>query len=243
MTTLLALDTATNICSVAVWQDGHILVETTLTRPKSHAEQLVPMIGSALGYCGCTAKDVDGIVISRGPGSYTGLRIGASVAKGFAFAQDIPLLSVSSLEALATVALPYVNPGDLILPAFNARRHEFYLAAYKAISQTRLEAITEVQALQSEDIGLYIEQWPASQRWLAGEGGPLLADLLQKKGVPQLNLLPEHLVSPTASVIAQLGAKPFLAKNFEDLEAFEPFYLKEFIPRKQAKSVFDRLPF
>ncbi len=243
MTTLLALETATNICSVAVWQDGHILVETTLTRPKSHAEQLVPMIGSALGYCGCTAQDIDGVVISRGPGSYTGLRIGASVAKGIAFAQDKPLLSVSSLEALATVALPYANPGDLILPAFNARRNEIYLGVYKALSENRLEAITEVQALQSEDIGLYIEQWPAPHRWLAGEGAPLLADMLQKKGIPQLHLLPEYLVSPTASIVAKLGVEPYLAGSFEDLAAFEPFYLKEFIPRKQAKSVFDRLPF
>lgn len=243
MTTLLALETATNICSVAIWQAGHILIETTLTRPKSNAEQLVPMMGHALDYCGLKAQDVDGIVISRGPGSYTGLRIGASVAKGFAFAQDKPLLSVSSLEALATAVLPYAKTGDLILPAFNARRNEVYLGVYKVRAETELEALSDVQAFQSEELAAYIEQWPAPQRWLAGEGAPLIADMLQQQGATSPTLLPEHLVSPTASNIARLGIEPFMAGRFEDLAAFEPFYLKEFIPRKQAKSVFDRLPF
>lgn len=243
MTTLLALETATNICSVAIWQAGHILIETTLTRPKSHAEQLVPMMGHALGYCGLQARDVDGIVVSGGPGSYTGLRIGASVAKGFAFAQDKPLLSVSSLEALANVALPYATVGDLILPAFNARRNEVYLGVYRVHSDMGLEALTDVKALQSEELATYIERWPAPQRWLAGEGAPLIADTLKKQGVTPPDLLPEHLVFPSASTIARLGVEPFVAGRFEDLAAFEPFYLKEFIPGKQAKSVFDRLPF
>ena len=238
--TLLAIETATDVCSVALWRDNAIQVTTTRTRPRSHAENLTPMIGEVLRYGGLTPEAIDAIAVSKGPGSYTGLRIGVSTAKGLAFAHDIPIIGVPSLMALAFQAQPFAAPEDVLVAAFNSRRDEVYLQAFEAL-QDGLQPIDEVAALHREEISAYIARWPDGRLWLAGEGAARVAESLT--GERALELLPFTTVSPSAQSVAKLGVRYFEDGQREDLDLFEPFYLKEFVPKKRKKSIFDRLPF
>ena len=199
------------------------------------------MIATALDYCNLTPPELTGIAVSKGPGSYTGLRIGVSTAKGLAFAHQTPLISVPSLHALATSTRPYAGPGDTIGVAFNARKNEVYLQLYSLDENEVLQPLDDVVALQSDDIAAYIERWEIGRLVLAGEGASRVAQELENG--PAMDLLPTNIVSPSAQSIARLGADYYRAGSREDLDSFEPFYLKEFIPKKRKTSIFDRLPF
>lgn len=128
------METATDVCAVAVSRDGVLLVEVTLDEPRRHAERLVPMVDEALTSAGVSPADLTAVAVSAGPGSYTGLRIGASTAKGVAFALSIPLVPVPSLQALA--ASVEVPAGTLVVAAFGARRGEVYAQSFRACPDT-----------------------------------------------------------------------------------------------------------
>ena len=123
---ILAIETATDRCGVALLSDRNLLVELLLTRPRSHAESLVPMIQEALSLARVSAAQIEVVAVSMGPGSYTGLRIGVSTAKGLAFASDATLVGVPSLDALALAVADHASAGDHLLTAFAARRDEVY---------------------------------------------------------------------------------------------------------------------
>src|SRR5690606_13682330 len=125
-----AIETATTVCSVALWTDEDVVVEAALYRPRAHAENLVPLIGDVLRYGAIAPRDVDAVAVSAGPGSYTGLRIGASTAKGLVTAVDAELVAVPSLEALASAAADLIGESDMLLAVFGARRDEVFAAAF-----------------------------------------------------------------------------------------------------------------
>jgi tRNA threonylcarbamoyladenosine biosynthesis protein TsaB len=134
-------------------------------------------------------------------------------------------------------------PGDVVATAFNARRNEVYLGVFAVHSETGMIPLDDVRALQSEEIATYISAWPAPRWLLAGEGAVQVASALNQACLETFERLPDAVVFPGAGAVARLGAEAFAAGRFEDLAAFEPFYLKEFVPRKQERTVFDRLPF
>ena len=129
--TLLALETATDVCSVAVLRDGAVTAQASLHRPRVHAEQLVPLVDNLLERAAVNRADLDAIAVSMGPGSYTGLRIGVSTAKGLAMALDAALIGVPTLEALAASVQPAAATGDVACALLDARRDEVYAAAYE----------------------------------------------------------------------------------------------------------------
>ena len=239
--TILAIETATDICSAAIWHDDRVRIVSTRSRPRVHAERLTPMIEQILRYCNCAPRDLSAIAVSKGPGSYTGLRIGVSTAKGLAFAHDIPLVGVPSLRAFAAHVRRYTTDDEMFGVAFNARKNEVYFQLFKSEPKERVKDLGEVVVLHRNDISTYIDQWPAGDLSLAGEGSQTVAEAL--KDVREVNLLPATFVSPSAHTVAELGIEYFQKGRIDELASFEPFYLKEFVPKKRKTSAFERLQF
>ena len=243
MTHYLAIETATDVCSVAVLSGEEVVIEETLTAPRSHAENLVVMIQRVLDYAGINAVELAGIAVSKGPGSYTGLRIGVSAAKGLAFSHGIDLIGIPSLDALATNAIPLVSTGDTVIAAFNSRRNEVYLGLYEA--QERLaHPLAEIASLQRDEIQDFVTAHSSadSRRVLVGEGAAFVNDCLAA-ATPAAAVIPVPMLMPSAGVIATMGAARHKTGLREDPGSFEPYYLNAFIPKARKKSIFDRLPF
>ncbi len=238
--TLLAIETATDVCSVALMQGDRVTVELALRRPRAHAETLAPMIQEALRYGEVAPRDLDAVAVSSGPGSYTGLRIGVSTAKGLALAADARLVAVPSLEALAASVV--AAPGEAICALFNARRHEVYAVVFLVGEKNnKLERLTETTALAVDDLPTWLEVPTGTRLWLVGEGVPRALSVLGDRLA--LRPLDPSVFVPAAASVARL-ARPRLAEGrVEDIACFEPFYLKEFVAKKPQSSIFEKLPF
>ncbi|ARA92600.1 tRNA (adenosine(37)-N6)-threonylcarbamoyltransferase complex dimerization subunit type 1 TsaB [Rhodothermaceae bacterium RA] len=241
-TYLLALETATDVCSAALTDGDRLLVEETLHRARLHAERLVLLIEDVLRHADLTPAALAAVAVSGGPGSYTGLRIGVSTAKGLAAATGAALVAVPSLEAQAAAVAPFAAAGDLILPAFNSRRDEVYLAAFRRDDAGTLHPVGAPAALPVTAVPDWLRDLPAGPCWLAGEGAPRLAPALAQ--TDRLHrLVPLTAAGPAARHVARLGWARYAAGETEDLAAFEPRYLKDFVAKKPRASVFEKLSF
>ncbi len=223
MAIVLNLETATTNCSVSIARDGKnlSLIEEDHAR-YSHSEQLHLFIERSMEEAKVELKDLDAVAVSKGPGSYTGLRIGVSTAKGLCYALDIPLISVDTLESMACSVS--VESG-YIIPLLDARRMEVYAAVFdhtgKLIKPTWAEVVDE------NSFSEFINQEPVH---LLGNGSIKCRELLRGA---DLKYLPELV--PSAKTMAILSYDAFSKKTFENTAYFEPFYLKDFIVTKPKK--------
>lgn len=240
MTTLLALETATSVCGVALWHADAVVAEAHLHRPRMHAEHLAPLIRNVLARADHAPDDIDAVTVSMGPGSYTGLRIGVSTAKGLARAVDAAVVGVPTLEALAASALPYAPVGDVLCPLLDARRDEVYAAAYRSGDNDTLHPHSETQALTVDQLADWLGPVDGSL-WLLGDGAPKAEAPLQSAGFAPI-FLPSDLHSPSAAWVARRAVPRWREGTVEDLATFEPYYLKAFAGTKPTTSPFERLP-
>ena len=218
MNYILHIDTTTKKCSVALAQDGELMIQKELLSEEfSHSEQLHPFIEEVLKESGLKSSSLSAIAISKGPGSYTGLRIGVAAAKGLCFALDLPLIALNTLEIMVQ---PYeVSPYSFIIPMLDARRMEVYTAIFdetkKWIQETMAEVLTEntFTSIVNEQSCLII-----------GDGAIKFKTLHPKINASYTN----EIHYPVAKDMITLAWKKFNAKEFEDLAYFEPFYLKDF---------------
>lgn len=217
MITILSIDTATETCSVAIHQDGKLVTYAELNIAKSHATQLLSMINSCLAQSGLVKETLDAIAVSAGPGSYTGLRIGLSTAKGLCFALSIPLIAVNTLESMAAgmskIALPY-----LLCPMIDARRMEVYTALF----DQRLQAIIPPHA-EILTIDFMKEHLENHHIFFFGDGA--IKSLGQIKH-PNAIFVDNRY--PMARDLGEIALIKFISKDFEDVAYFEPSYTKEF---------------
>lgn len=225
---LLALETATDVCSVAVLAEGVVAVEMSLHQARRHAEQLVPLVEAALAHGGYRAADLAGVAVSMGPGSYTGLRIGVSTAKGLCLATGALLLGVPSLEALASRVAPFAAPGDAVCAAFNSRRDEVYAAAYRVEAGGHLALLAAPAAVEAAAVEAWLPARPGAL-WLVGEGVARVAALPHARAL-------EHL-TPAAAAVGMLAWPRLLAGAGENVAAFEPFYLKDFVAKAKPNAL------
>lgn len=218
MSLILSIETATTVCSVALHHHGQLLGIQTLYIEKSHSGLLAPVIDSLVKYCGFTLSDLSAVAISEGPGSYTGLRIGVSTAKGLCYALDIPLIAVNTLEAMAFGVNKYNISEALLCPMIDARRMEVYclLADHQMniVEPTRPEVIEEASF---EDVLL------KKQVLFFGNGADKCKHVINSEHAVFIDD-----VYPDASNIGFLAVRKFEEQQFEDVAYFEPFYLKEF---------------
>ena len=219
MAIILNIETATKNCSVSLSKNGKTLFcKEQADQGYSHAEKLHVFIDEVIKECQVDIKEINAVAVSKGPGSYTGLRIGVSAAKGLCYALNLPLIAIDTLEILASK----VNQNDgLIVPMLDARRMEVYSAVFnrdkKIVSETKAEILDENSyAHVNEKI------------YFLGDCQEKCKTVLTKSN---FQFLPE-IIFPSANEMSELSFQKFIAKEFEDVAYFEPFYLKDFLLTK-----------
>jgi tRNA threonylcarbamoyladenosine biosynthesis protein TsaB len=219
---LLALETATDVCSAALHDGARVVADASVWVPRSHAARLAPMIAGLLDHAGAAPADLDAVAVSAGPGSYTGLRIGASTAKGLAFATGAALVAVSSLEAMARAVWPRAG-FDPILAAFPSRRGEVYAALFhpSADGLVPLEAPAARVLAEAEDWGL-----AGTPLTLAGPAAEAVAAALARAGIGPFTV---HDAGPSAAAVAEIGLERLSEGRTENVAAWEPYYLTAFV--------------
>ncbi len=215
----LAIESATKMCSVALYDSASLLDKIEEGGDYSHAEKLAPFVNEILKNNGLTTADLSAIGVSSGPGSYTGLRIGLSLAKGICFASELPLISIDTLKGMAKGAIDeQKDPNAFYIPMIDARRMEVYSAVYDG----QLNALQEAEATVVEEnsfAGLLEKQ----QVYFFGDGAAKCQDVIDH---PNASFLDQDYIS--AGFWGDLIEQKFLKQEFEDLAYYEPFYLKEF---------------
>ena len=216
MTYILNIETATKNCSVSLAADGKtISCKEIAELGYSHAEKLHLFIEEVISEAGISLSDLKAIAVSQGPGSYTGLRIGVSAAKGLSYALQIPLLAV---DTLASLAQQVVAEDGLIVPMIDARRME----VYSAVFNSKKEKIREVQAqIITEESFADISETV----YFIGDSNDKVQSILTK---PNFIFLDNHIY-PSANEMSSLSYKKFQEKDFVDVAYFEPYYLKDFM--------------
>ena len=218
---ILSIETSTEVCSVAIHQNGVLLAESTSIEAYSHAERLAPMIQTILADNNISKNDLTAIAVSSGPGSYTGLRIGASKAKGLCFALDIPLITINTLESML-VGLPQEYSEFIKCPMIDARRMEVYCLV--ADSQNKL--IEEVHA-KIIDENSFNDTLSAEKVVFYGNGAAKCKAVISSQNASFI----DH-ITPCARNIGALGTIKYEDNNFADLAYFEPEYLKPYLAIK-----------
>jgi tRNA threonylcarbamoyladenosine biosynthesis protein TsaB len=226
MTLILSIETSTKVCSVAMHRDGELLGSMELHVDRSHSEYLAVMIKDLIGYIGVETKELSAVAVSKGPGSYTGLRIGVSTAKGICFGLDIPLISVNSLLSMAYEVNKYNLEGHDLVPMLDARRMEVYCLLTD--HQLNLKQETHSRILEEASFEKELKDNPIL---FFGNGMPKSRDMLGKNDKAFFI----DGIYPKASNIGFQASEKFKNKDFENTVTFEPFYLKDFIATKPKK--------
>lgn len=222
MATIIHIETSTNVCSVALSQDGQYIMHQEDRQGPSHAKILAPFVEDAVGMADSHAIPIDAVAVSAGPGSYTGLRIGVSTAKGLCYGRDLKLVSVPTLELLCVPVLLYHEdiPHDALLcPMLDARRMEVYAAIY----DRRLQVVRDVAAdiIDAQSYREYLDKQPVI---FFGNGAAKCKDTLRHP-----NAIFIDNIEPLAKNMVPLAERRIFQNQFEDTAYYEPFYLKEFI--------------
>ncbi|MFA6249090.1 MAG: tRNA (adenosine(37)-N6)-threonylcarbamoyltransferase complex dimerization subunit type 1 TsaB [Mucilaginibacter sp.] len=225
---ILQIETATTSCSVALASDGKVLAFKEINARNIHAEVITVYIDELMAQTSSTYADLDAIAVSCGPGSYTGLRIGVSTAKGLCFALDKPLISVPTLAAMANgVALSNNIDNLLLCPMIDARRMEVYTAVYSAAGE-----VIKPVAAEIIDADSFSDILAENKILFFGDGADKCRQALSHN--PKAEFLADF--ENSATHLTQIAADKFARADFEDVAYFEPYYLKDFIAGKKAGS-------
>lgn len=225
MAIILNIETATKNCSVCLAKNGEVIAIRELNDGNySHAEKLHPFIKELLKEANINSKAISAVAVSKGPGSYTGLRIGVSAAKGICFALDKPLISIKTLDSLAHAI--EVEEG-VIVPMLDARRMEVYSAVYNSKYE-------EVRTIQAEiiDKNSFKEEFSKGKVYFLGDGASKCKEVLQHD-----NAIFIEDKFPSAKQMAILSYNKYKKNDIEDVAYFEPFYLKDFVAGIEKKKV------
>ena len=221
MSILLNIETSSKNCSVSVSQDGKLksIIEV-YSEHYSHSENLHNFISEALKKIKLNPNDLDAIAVGKGPGSYTGLRIGVAAAKGLCFALNIPLIGINSLQILSQKYK--AKPDEILFPMFDARRMEVYTMVMNSNKEILKKTSSEII---KQDI---FDDFSKKKTWVFfGEGSVKCKEIIKGEHVKFV----DDIMYPSASEMILLSHEYFKEKKFEDIAYFEPYYLKEFISK------------
>lgn len=230
MTKILALDASTELCSVALWQNGNIL-ERVSTAPRSHANRLLPMVEEVLAESGLALKQLDAIAFGAGPGSFTGLRICAGIVQGLAFGANLRVVAVSSLQAMAMAAHRQYPQSPQVVPAIDARMGEIYWARYE-LTPSEPETLEHPQVTPVAELDAsFLQLLRGADTVGVGSGWELLGT--SRKLLSQCST---H-VWPQAGAIAQLADGAFQRGEHTDAMGAQPVYLRTEISWKKRERI------
>ncbi len=223
MERIILIETSTALCSAALAEDGAIVSYKESSAPKAHASLTAVFVQEMLSERGLTIADCDAVCVSMGPGSYTGLRVGVSTAKGLCFGSGKPLLAVGTLDTLVAQA---TQDARFIIPMVDARRMEVYTAVFDHYRQ-----ITETSPMIIDE-NSFAEQLAEGPCLFIGDGAGKCADVITHPNA--------HFCQcwPKASAMLAPALAAYKEKRFEDVAYFEPFYLKEFVATVSKKKLF-----
>lgn len=232
---ILHIETATNVCSVALSEGGRMLAIRESSEDRSHGTLLTLFIEEVLKEAGIKTEQLSAVAVSKGPGSYTGLRIGVSATKGIAYAQNIPVtgiitlrsMTLTAMESKAVQKLHQAHPGLLFCPMIDARRMEVFSAVY----DSRLQEKEPVAAIIVEE-NSFDRILENNHVVFFGNGADKIEDTIRHENA--------HIIKgiePSAKQMIPLALEAFEKKQFEDTAYFEPFYLKDFIATIPKKKV------
>ncbi len=225
MSCILHIETSTQVCSVALSQDGICLFDKEDRNGPQHAAVLAPFVEEALSFADSHAIPLDAVAVSQGPGSYTGLRIGVSTAKGVCYGRGLKLLAVPTLQVLCTPVLLYneeMEDDALLCPMLDARRMEVYAAIY----DRRLREVRPTEAIVVDE-NAFADLLADKPVYFFGNGADKCADVIRH---PNARFLSG--VYPLARHMMPLAERALAVGRTEDVAYFEPFYLKEFVAGK-----------
>ncbi len=232
MDTILAIETATRVCSVAVSSEGKILGETSIYVPQSHAERLVIIMDGLMAGLKLSYRELEAVAVSIGPGSFTGLRIGLSVAKGIAFGQHKKLIAVPTLEAIALGSGEFAGDEKPIVAILHARANEFYYSSFEWMD-SELQTRSECRVAAASDLAA---EFPQSTVFV-GEG----ADEFSRCGgiADKFDARRFKPGEASAKEVALIATEKMRRGEFSDLRSLVPMYIKDFvaIPRRMEKAV------
>ena len=226
MARILSIETSTSICSVAIHEQGELIALAEIKEPGAHAEKLLLLVDELFEKAGLSFADLDAVAVSQGPGSYTGLRIGVSTAKGIAYALEIPLIGINTLQAMA--ASQQVAPGDYVVAVLDARRKEVYTQTFG----DSLQELSPIEAVVLEE-GVFASILEKGRVYFVGDGVEKV-----KEEVKSANALfiADLAISLSAKNMGVLASEKYARKEWEDLAYFVPNYLKEFKALQSTKN-------
>ena len=224
---ILCLETATPVCSVALNSACCTLAMRETEGQNAHSEKITNFIREVTEEAKIDYPQLDAVAVSQGPGSYTGLRIGVSTAKGICYAADLPLMAIDTLEAMAYGMKDklgsQIGPDDLLIPMIDARRMEVYASVFDA----NLNKINDTAALVIDE-NSFEDLRKDHRLWLFGDGAPKLSKLFENQ--PNIHIIDGF--KPSAAYMKVLAERALQQQQFVDVAYFEPFYLKDFIAGK-----------
>lgn len=223
MERIILIETSTSLCSVALAEDGAVTAYRESSAPKAHASLTAVFVQEVLQERRVTLSDCDAVCVSKGPGSYTGLRVGVSTAKGLCFGSGLPLIAVGTLDTLVAQA---EGEYKYIIPMIDARRMEVYACVFENGAQI---TETEPVIVDENSFAEYLEQGPCL---FIGDGAGKCADVIKHPNAQFCQC------NPKASAMLSPAMKAYNEKRFEDVAYFEPFYLKEFVATVSKKKLF-----
>ncbi len=228
MALILSLETSVDTCSVALHKDGKLLTSAFVEEPQAHAGKLGFLIEKVLNESDTPPQSLQAIAVASGPGSYTGLRIGVSTAKGLCYALDIPLIAVNTLQLMAYQASQNISKEVLLCPMIDARRMEVYSLLVDS-------TLTILEPIKAEIIDEQSYSQLLSNHRIAffGNGAGKCKGVIASP-----NALFIEGVAPSAISLGEMASRKFEKMEVEDLIHFEPFYLKEFQVKKSTKPLF-----
>ncbi len=229
MSKLILLETSTNSCSAAIAIDGKVVSSRAINEHKAHAKLLVPFVKNLLEESNLSINDCSAVAISMGPGSYTGLRVGVSTAKGFCYGANLPLISVDTLEILARMVESDTS-NSLIIPMIDARRME----VYSAIFNNKFEKLSKTEAIILDSNSFKEEFEKYSKLFFIGDGAMKFKPLLDEISLSKAEFIESY---PIAEYMATPAHQAYTIQEFEDVAYFEPFYLKEFQAGVKKKNI------
>ena len=217
---IFAINTSTTQFSIALIEErGNVVEEYLISPGGKNFRAFMPAVHSMLAYIGSMSEDLQAVVVAIGPGSFTGLRVGLSTAKGIAYGLNIPLIGVSSLEALA-VQLPYSI--YTLCTIISSRRGEIFAALFRWDEEHKLTRIMEDKSLQLKNLGSIVEGPTLFIGNSFNDQGDFIKDLIGEKAF----IAPPHLWNIRASAVASLGLKRFFNRDFDDIRDLVPTYMR-----------------
>ncbi|CAH0994456.1 tRNA threonylcarbamoyladenosine biosynthesis protein TsaB [Emticicia aquatica] len=227
MPIILSIETSTKGCSAAIHQDGKLLSISELSHEKSSSGMLTTLINHVVKVASLTFQNLDAIAVAKGPGSYTGLRIGVSTAKGLCFTLEKPLIAVNTLESMA-LGLSHFDSSYLLCPMLDARRMEVYCAVYQSVTLNEVEP-TQAKIIDETSFSDLLQN---NKIIFFGDGAEKCKATL---GVNPNVIFLNGNQYPSAKYVGILATKAFGMNQFENVADFEPYYLKEFMTTTPKK--------